>query len=144
VTLFRNPFYRSGVVLLGFTRKEQAVLIFLVVSLILGSALRIFQEHWIPLPEADESLLLDNEGDTAADSLYEQWEGIKEQQAVRVFINRAEAKELERLPGIGPVMAQRIVDFRSQNGRFGRMEDLMKVKGIGKKTLEKLKPFIEL
>ena len=59
-----------------------------------------------------------------------------------VDINRAAQAELETLPGIGPAMARRIIDYREQNGAFLSPEDLTKVKGIGEKTLEKLLPYI--
>ena len=58
-----------------------------------------------------------------------------------VNINTASKKELDALPGIGEVLAQRIIDYRSANGPFSTVDDLTKVKGIGAKTLEKLKPY---
>ena len=58
-----------------------------------------------------------------------------------VNINTASAKELDALPGIGEVLAQRIIDYRTANGPFQSVDDLIKVKGIGEKTLEKIKPY---
>ena len=58
-----------------------------------------------------------------------------------VNINTASKKELDALPGIGETLAQRIIDYRSANGPFSTVDDLTKVKGIGAKTLEKLKPY---
>jgi competence protein ComEA len=60
----------------------------------------------------------------------------------KIDINRAEHWLLEALPGIGEVLAQRIVDYRSQNGPFKRIEDLLKVSGVGEGTLEKIKDYI--
>jgi competence protein ComEA len=60
----------------------------------------------------------------------------------KIDINRAESWLLEALPGIGEVMAQRIVDYRSTNGPFQRIEDLLKVSGIGSATLENMRDFI--
>ena len=61
-----------------------------------------------------------------------------------ININRASAKELERLPGIGPVLASRIVEFRSANGSFLTVEDLGKVPGIGNSKLEKFRNLIRI
>ena len=62
----------------------------------------------------------------------------------QVNINSAGAEELSFLPRVGAVVAQRIVDFREQNGRFAESEDLMLVEGIGEKTFELIEPWISL
>ena len=61
-----------------------------------------------------------------------------------ININRATAKELDKLPGIGPVIASRIVEYRKINGSFQTIEDLKKVQGIGASTLEKFKSKIRV
>ena len=58
-----------------------------------------------------------------------------------ININRATLDDLMLLPGCGPVMAQRIFDYRKENGAFKSVEDLDEVKGIGPKKLEKIKPW---
>lgn len=58
--------------------------------------------------------------------------------STKVNINTADADELDTLPGIGPVLAQRIVDWRTENGSFRTPEDLLQVEGIGQATLENL------
>jgi competence protein ComEA len=60
----------------------------------------------------------------------------------KIDINRAEPWLLEALPSIGEVLAQRIVDYRSENGLFRRIEDLLKVSGIGEATFEKIEDYI--
>ncbi|HHF42211.1 MAG: hypothetical protein DRI99_07165 [Candidatus Aminicenantes bacterium] len=59
--------------------------------------------------------------------------------AKKVNINTASVAELQTLPRIGPQIAQRIVDFRSKNGKFKRIEEIMKVRGIGEKVFEVIK-----
>jgi competence protein ComEA len=62
--------------------------------------------------------------------------------AAPVNLNTATAAEIATLPGIGPKAAQRIVEHRQKNGGFKKVEELMKVKGIGEKSFLKLKPLI--
>lgn len=57
-------------------------------------------------------------------------------------INTASAGDLEAAPGIGPSLAARIVDYRGANGPFASLDDLLNVPGIGRKTLDKLRPYL--
>lgn len=61
-----------------------------------------------------------------------------------VALNRADASELENLPGVGPVLAERIVAHREQIGGFQRIEDLLQVPGIGESKLEALRDLVRL
>ena len=69
---------------------------------------------------------------------------LTENRPVLLNINVASAKELQSLPSIGETMALRIVEYREKHGKFSSVEKLTEVKGIGEKTLEKLKPFISV
>jgi competence protein ComEA len=66
----------------------------------------------------------------------------QERSPQKIDINRAEPWLLEALPGIGEVLAQRIVDYRSRAGPFRTIEDLLKVRGIGPATFERIKDYI--
>jgi len=100
-----------------------------------------------PWQEGDtiQALLLDTGVEPDADlshiQIYVPREG-EEQSPQKIDINRAEPWLLEALPGIGEVLAQRIVDYRSENGPFKRIEDLLKVSGISQGTLDKIKDYI--
>jgi competence protein ComEA len=59
-----------------------------------------------------------------------------------VDLNRATQDELESLPGIGAVLAQRVIAYRQTVGRFLAVEDLREVKGIGSKTFDRIKPLV--
>ena len=57
-------------------------------------------------------------------------------------INKATQSELETLPGIGEAMANRIIEYREQNGNFQKIEDLKNVKGIGEAKFDKIKELV--
>ena len=60
----------------------------------------------------------------------------------RININTATFQELQTVRGIGPTMAQRIIEYRQTSGRFATVDDLTNVKGVGEKTLEKIRDSI--
>lgn len=64
--------------------------------------------------------------------------------AGRININMANAAQLDQLPGIGPVIAGRIVEYRNQNGPFRQLTDLKQVSGIGDAIYDKIKDLITL
>ncbi|MFA7253770.1 MAG: helix-hairpin-helix domain-containing protein [Patescibacteria group bacterium] len=64
--------------------------------------------------------------------------------SVKVNINTATLSQLDSLSGIGPVIAQRIIDFRTSKGPFKSIEEIKKVQGIGDKTYEKFKDKITI
>lgn len=59
-------------------------------------------------------------------------------------LNAAGNGDLQHLPGIGPALAGRIIAFREKNGAFTSVDELTDVSGIGEKTLEKLRPLVEI
>ena len=62
----------------------------------------------------------------------------------KININTASAKELALIPGVGPVTAKSIISYRKKNGKFKSTKDLLNVKGIGEKTMKKMKPQLKL
>lgn len=105
-----------------------------------------FDELKSEAPDSTKKLRAD-EITALADSLGIAYETNAEKQKVikpgtKININTALVADLTVLPGIGEVMAERIIEYREQNGNFKKPEDIMKVKGIGEKKFEKIKDFV--
>jgi len=64
--------------------------------------------------------------------------------AAAVNINTASKQELQTLNGIGPAIAERIIEYRQSNGKFESVDDLLNIPGIGQNKLEKIRSEIEL
>ncbi len=62
----------------------------------------------------------------------------------RIDINTANAAQLDMLPGVGSVIAQRIIDYREKNGPFATIEDIKNVSGIGERKFEQIKEYIKV
>jgi competence protein ComEA len=152
--------------MLGLTRQERGIVAFLTAGLVLGSLVTLYKRHLKPpvLPEVDpktvaafdsisqrlaeEDRRLALQAPATTELREEKPQKQLQSQAAgelqRIDVNSADEEELVRLPGIGKVMARRIVVYRQQHGRFDRIEDLRKVRGIGPKVLEKISPFVTL
>lgn len=70
--------------------------------------------------------------------------GVSSQENPKVSLNQATESELQMLPGIGPSKASAIIKYREENGKFQTVDELTNVSGIGNKTLENLRDYIEL
>ncbi|MBU1702121.1 MAG: helix-hairpin-helix domain-containing protein [Candidatus Eisenbacteria bacterium] len=60
----------------------------------------------------------------------------------KIDLNRADSRALQSLPGIGPAMAGRILDYRRERGPFRDVVELLQIRGVGEKTLERLQPYL--
>ena len=127
---------------LALTRTEQRVILFLSGTLVVGAGIRLYQEaspsqRQFDYRAVDSSFALFKErlsGDTVQRKT---GRPIKS-----VDINSASKEDLITLPGIGQVLADRILEYRESEGGFESVEELQKVKGISKKKFQKLKPYV--
>jgi len=128
--------------LLNFTKKEQGVILFLIFGFLGGLLIRTVRIYWSPLPETEGKLILsDEQGETHyLNTNFSR--GGNHLKQLCISLNKANQDELQKLPGIGPVIAARIISHRSQNGPYHSVEELLKVKGIGEKVLNRIKPLI--
>lgn len=146
---------------LQITRKERIVISALLVIIVLMAVLTsIIKQQSIYSSENYESIRNEFERKSAAikakklDDLkkYTAQENLVKNKELNeivtdtiiININTASIVELQKLKGVGETYAQRIVDYRVENGEFKTIDELLKVKGIGKKRLEDIKAFIKL
>ncbi len=143
---------------LQITKKERitiSILLTIIVVLLLMDI--VIKERLVPAPENHAQIVAEFERRSALierenviqDQKYagiepEVIEEIPIQNGDPISINTATNVELTSLPGIGETYAQRIIEYRETNGDFVSVDDLVNVKGIGERTLEKIKPFIKL
>jgi comEA protein len=122
----------------NLTAEEKIALILVLSTFFLG----LFIIH---LKKNDKLQFLNFEGEHSINSnCSETPEALKKALKVskEVNINTASQAELTLLPGIGDVIASRIIEYRRNNGNFNHLEDLMNVKGIGQKKIEKIEEYI--
>jgi comEA protein len=124
----------------SFTPQEIKALIFLLVVLIIGGGITLYKRSH---PHFAPELISDfTEQKDMSPIQKESFQSKKPKIRDKIRINQAPAKELELLPGIGPVLAERIISLRESKGKFKKVDELLEVNGIGSKKLEEIKEWI--
>lgn len=143
---------------LALTSTERTIILFLAGTVLVGAGIRLYQETFPSVPQFDYAAsdsafaALSAKGSEQAgaepaiivDSNAEESTAEDDTAVSKINVNIASKKELMTLPGIGEVTSDRIVAYRTDVGPFQSIEDLRKVKGISKRKLEQLKPFITI
>ena len=149
--------------MLDLTPSEQRIIIIISVILILAGAFQLFQpfkkkEFLFDYSASDSTFsrlshqplnrnreILSNNGQTLNIESADLNRNQLRNKDVRVLINinTADENQLKKLPRIGPAIAKRILKYRQVHGPFKSNDDLQKVKGIGKSTIKKIKPFLK-
>ena len=148
----------------NFTPSEIKALLFVIIVLLVSGTYQLISPHKSLQPSFDytksdsifkrlsnDTIPFENMNDINSEevikSIKTEKKNIKspEKEILLPFsinINTASEKELQKLPRIGPAMSKRIAEYRDTNGKFIKIDDLLYVKGIGEKTLAKLKPYL--
>lgn len=131
---------------LSITRHEGLAVLTLTVLFVLGLTVRHIQKQQVP-PVAVDSLVTQSSVNTAGPSLGTNATSTKPAAPSAknpLNVNDASQKALKRLPGIGPALSDRIIEYRSTQRPFQRIEELERVSGIGPKTLADLRPMVRV
>jgi comEA protein len=155
----------------GFTKNDLLIICFLIITLIFGLILEYagwndkkqfdykesdskFEQQINSLYSELESISLNPAQQNRLNSLKSYSDSLTEQKEInslnskiskvekKININLAYSSDLQLLPGIGEVTAERIIEYREQNNGFKNITEIMNVKGIGQKKFEKIKEYI--
>ena len=132
--------------MLNLTRREKYAIRFLIVFFLIGSGIHLYKmsrnsKNAFSNLEARKDSLQNKvaRNDSSYFSNHDESEDKIIQPAGPIPINTATKKQLMQIKGIGPVTAARILQYRNENGRINKLEELTNIKGIGIKTVEKIK-----
>ena len=140
-----------------FTPQERRIIYILIAILVVGSSIYFYKlKNPFFAPELDKAILEMSYNEESIDSLIrlstsssktatnitsKKGNNITE---LTININTASKEELTLLPGIGPVYAERIIEYRKENGGFKNIDEITNVKGVGEKRFENLRDKIKI
>ena len=111
-------------------KREKFILLALLAMLLIGLAFGLYQKRSVRIDVRPDNFTYPAEGPSTETS--------------KININVSGSAELMKLKGVGKVLADRIIEYRSTNGNFREVEELKKVKGLGGKLYEKIKDEVSI
>jgi competence protein ComEA len=131
---------------LSITRRESIAVLTLAVLFVLGLAVRHVQQQQVPPLSVDSLVAQPPSDSTAAPAASPAAASTAPSPSADapINLNSAPRGALEALPGIGPALSERILTYRSSQRSFQRVDELQRVRGIGPKTLEDLRPMVRV
>lgn len=138
----------------GFTKREKAFILLIISFLLVGAGIRFYKKQYVFSENAghlnlkaidslrQEFLVRSQEIKEPSRNQVQRKPGSKQVVELIVNLNSATLDELMKLPKVGPVLGKRILGYREKHGKFRSTKELMKVRGIGLKTYQKIQSFI--
>jgi comEA protein len=123
----------------NFTPQETKAIIFLLTALLVGSGITLYKRTH---PQFAPQLIVKKKEVDPFPQTQSPWH--QEQGKKKINLNQATSAELQLLPGVGPTLSKRIVEYRENKGQFEKIEDLMQVQGIGLKTFQQIQDYITI
>jgi competence protein ComEA len=147
-----------------FTKLESRAIVLIILAILIGTTIKVVQNQSVSTPfdfssfdkefayktslyKNVENLTTEDttESETTEETQIKKDKKGKKEQNLKeksININTATKEDLIKLPGVGPSTAEKIIEYREKINGFKKIEDIMKVKGIGQKKFEKMKPYI--
>ena len=142
----------------GFTPNERRVILFLVLAFVTGGIIKVYKnsaqtQQQFNYSSADSEFAAKSASIAQAESTSVKIEPTVQQRkgaspiskariSSKINLNTATKEELMKLPGVGEATAEQIMNYREEHGIMKSINDLMNVKGIGKKKFERMAPFL--
>jgi len=130
---------------IALTNTERKVILFLVVTLLAGAGIRLYQATFPSAPQFDYRSSDSTFAALSAAPEDSSAEAVKEEigdASGKLNINTATKQQLLDLPGVGEVTADRILTYRTEAGKFADIDELRAIKGMSKRKIENLRPLI--
>jgi competence protein ComEA len=122
---------------------KERIGVILLAAIFLLAGIVLIRDKEVPIKEGNTAATKEENHSTEAQAPQTKTTGV-ETKSEKININTASIEDLDTLPGIGEVTAQKIIDYRTQKGRFKTVDEIKEVNGIGEAKFEKIKELISI